>query len=424
VLAKLLVLHLDRIPATFLARDFFSNVHGTRVYEPRFHRADVAEAYARFTRLVEARRSLLRFPLLNGAGEDNLFTAPAAGTTAESVPGGALVLSAGAQSVFNRRSLGAGSAPLLVRPYREVANHLVFTHSRLGQHYFEYEDRSRIALFQVERDQLFPGSSMAAVGRHLVFRVVNPGRSPRLVVTLSASFKGDGQNRLPPAAVIGEARVPLPLVGSGSARVVSPILTPRDLDGLAYLAIDMNVDGALIGVPRPGLMSLYGREIPIDSRRVVAFVRDISLVPDEEYRVLEPPRAVTSLPRDLTNPALEYSGIHEDGWVAEHAYLRLARAPGADVLAIRGLALPGPDGALGRELVVLVDGQEVGREPIAGEFALRIAAPPGPGRARVDLRASPLQRLPAPDGRQVGFLLRSIEFQPGSTASLTDTPGR
>jgi hypothetical protein len=69
--------------------------------------------------------------------------------------------------------------------------------------------------------------------------------------------------------------------------------------------------------------------------------------------------------------------------------------------------------------VVLVDGREVGRQPISAEFTLRVAAPPGTGRARVDLRASPLRRLPEPDGRQIGFLLRSIEFQPRGRPART-----
>jgi hypothetical protein len=411
VLAKLLALHLDGIPSTFLARDFFYNVHTKRFYEMPTGRPEVADAYTRFTLTVGARRSLVRFPLLNGTEEDNLFSVPAPGTTAEAVPGGALVVSTGTQSVFNRRSLGRESAPLLIRPYGRVANHLVFMHSRLGQHYFGYEDRTRIALFQVEPDPLFPGSTMAAVGRHLVFRVVNPGRSPRLLVALSASFKGDGRTRLPPAAAIGEARAPLALVGSGSARVFSPVLAPRDVEGRPYVAIDMNVDGSLITVPRPGLLSLYGRDVPIDSRRVVAFARDISLVPDEEYRALEPPRAVSRFPQDLASPSLEYSGIYEDGWIADHAYLRLHRPPGTGFVTIRGMALAAPDGASAQELAVLVDGREAGRQPIVSEFALRVEAPGGPGGARIDLRVSPLRAIPAPDGRQVGFLLRSIELQ-------------
>jgi hypothetical protein len=414
-LAKLLALHLDGIPSTFLARDFFFNVHGRRLYESPLHRSELADLYASFAQHIGVRRTLFHFPLLNGS-PDNLFSAAAPGTTAESVPGGALLLSTGAQSVFNRRPLGRESAPFLIRPYREVANHLVFVHSQLGQHYFGYEDRSRIALFQVEADPLFPGSTVAALGRHLVFRVVNPGPAVRLAVTLTASFKGDGRNRLPPAAVIGESRVPLPLVGSGSARVFSPLLAPRDFEGQPYLAIDMNVDGELIAVRRRGLMNLYGRHIALDSRRVVAFTRDISLVPDREYQALQPPRSLSRFPDDLANSALEYSGVYEDGWIADHAYLTLSRAPGADVVAIRGLAQPGLDGTPPQELVVLVDGREVGRQTIAGEFSVRVAASPGPGRARVDLRVSPLRRLGRADGREVGFLLRSIGFEPGRPA--------
>jgi hypothetical protein len=366
---------------------------------------------ARFTEAAESRRTILYFPLGEGMN-GNAFSAPRPETTAEGVAGGALAVTAGSQSVFNRRRLGGEPAPLLIKPYTEVSNHLVFVPSRLGQHYYRFADRRRVSLYQLEADPQYPGRTMAAVGHHLLFRVVNPGPSIRLVLDVSASFKGDGDNRVPPAAVLGATRVPLPLLGAGSARVVSPPLAPREIGGAPYLAIDMGTDPALIRVPRTGLMAAYGRDVGLDGRTIVAFVRDISLVSDEEYAAQRPPRSLARFPQDLANAALEYSGIYEDGWVAEQAYVRLARPAGASRLVIRGMRPSDPTTAPEGAVVVLLDGREAARQPIARrEFSLTVEVPPGAGPARIDLRVSPLRGLPAPDTRQIGFLMRSIGFE-------------
>jgi hypothetical protein len=67
----------------------------------------------------------------------------------------------------------------------------------------------------------------------------------------------------------------------------------------------------------------------------------------------------------------------------------------------------------GGAVVVLLDGREVARQPIATrEFSLTVEVPSGGGPARIELRVSPLRGLPAPDTRRIGFLLRSIGFEP------------
>jgi hypothetical protein len=415
VLAKIQALYFDGTPATFLTRDFlyedigFYGIASTRgEYRARIP-PEWRQGFDVFHDAVASRRAIHRFPLGEG-GDGNAFSAPRPGTTAERVPGGALALTTGTQSVFNRHTLGHERAAILVKPYAEISNHLVFVASQLGQHYYRFADRRRVSLYQLEDDPLYPGRTMAAVGRHLLFRIVNPGPSIRLVLDVSASFKGDGESRLPPAAVLGATRFPLPLVGAGAARVFSPPLTAREIDGASYLAIDMGADSARIPVPRTGLMRAYGQDVAIDGRRIVVFVRDISLVPDDAYAAQTPPRSLERLPQDLANAALEYSGIYEDGWIAEHASVHLARPPGASLLAVRGMALPAPPGSPTPELTVLVDGREVARRPLVSEFTLRVEVPPGSSRARVELRVSPLQRLPAPDNRRIGVLLRSIGF--------------
>jgi hypothetical protein len=425
VFAKLQAIYLADTPATFLSGDFFSYlISGTLRppggsaryapigYEPIGHDPADRARLARLRAVLESRRRRLTFPLPDGPDGGTEFSAPAPMASAESVAGGALALTAGAQSVLNRRRLGdAGGEPVLVKPYTEVSGHLIFVDSSRGQHYYGALDYRRIGLFQLEPDPLYPGRTMAGLGRHLLLRVVNPPPAVRLAVDLSASFKGDGEARLPPAAVVGDGRVPLPLVGRGSARVFSPVIAPRSIGGRPYVMLDMGVDGAVIPIARTGLMKLYGRGLTIDSRTLVAFGRDVSLVSDEEYRALAPPAGLTRFPDDLANPNLEYSGVFEDGWISGHAYLRLARPAGRSMLVVRGRPPPAA-GDASPDLVVALDGQELARQPITGaELTLRLDVAPGPARARIDLRVSRLERLPPPDHRQVGLLLRSIGFE-------------
>jgi hypothetical protein len=417
-LARLQALYLDQVPATFLTHDpFYEDMQlygapSTAEQDRARFPPEWREPMRRFEEAVAGRRTVLRFPLEDGV-DGNAFSAPRSGTTAERVPGGALALTTGSQSILNRRRLGREALPFLIKPYAEVSNHLVFVPSRLGQHYHRFVDRRQVALYQLEGDPQYPGRTMAAVGRHLLFRVVNPGPSVRLALDVSAAFKGDGENRVPPATVIGSAGVPLELLGAGSARALSPPVTPREIDGVAYLAIEMGTDPARIPTARTGLMAIYGQDVGVDNRRLVAFVRDISLVTDAEYAGQSPPRSVQQFPGDLANTALEYSGIYEDGWLAEHAYVRLAWPAGASRLVLRGMRPPDPATSIVPSVVVRLDGREVARQPIeTPEFALTIDVPPGPERARIDILVSPLRGLSAPDTRRVGFLLRSVGFEP------------
>jgi hypothetical protein len=417
VLAKLQALHFDSTPATFLTRDFFYediDFYGATSSAQHYRERIPGEwqsGIAPFAEAITGRRAILQFPLADGSA--NAFSSPRPGTTAERTAGGALALTTGGLSVFNRRHLGRGPAAILIQRYAEVSNHLVFLASRFGQHYYRFVDRRRVALYQLEADPLYPGRTMAAVGRHLLFRVVNPGPTVRLVLDVSTSFKGEGGHDLPPVVVLGATRVPMALVGSGSARVVSAPLTTREIEGVRYLAIDMGMDGKLIPIPRTGLMRAYGTHVPIDGRTIVAFVRDVSLVSSDEYEAQEPPSALTRFPADLAMPALEYSGIYEDGWIAGQAYLRLARPPGRSRIVIKGMRPPDDAASPVPTAVVLVDGHEAARQAITTpEFAITAGLEPGSGRMRIDVVVSPLRALSAPDTRRVGFLLRSVAFEP------------
>jgi hypothetical protein len=273
---------------------------------------------------------------------------------------------------------------------------LAFTSSNLGQSfYLPKGSRRNISFSQLQQDPFFPGQTMVGFGRYALFQVLGPSSGERLVIDLTETLTHNGVNRLPPAAVVGSSRLPLPLEGRGSARVFSPPLTPQVIGGTPYLLLDMGVNGRLPTVERPGLQDLYGRSVPTDPRYLTAYVRDISLVSTVQYKNLRPPTAVSSFPAGLANPDLEYSGLYEDGWIGADGYVRLAGGAAADIV-VQGQV---PAGA-GKHLELLVNGRRVASVAVdPGQLDVRAAVPASKVSRRVELRFARTIKLKAPDLR-------------------------
>jgi hypothetical protein len=124
------------------------------------------------------------------------------------------------------------------------------------------------------------------------------------------------------------------------------------------------------------------------------------------------PASVSRFPQDLARPALQASGISEDGWTAATATLNLAQPAAGHVLAIRGMVPRIDNDRFRTEVRVAVDGRSVGQEPLGtGEFALEIPTGGQPGPHRVALSFSETQKLPGGDGRSVGAKLAFVGFQ-------------
>lgn len=195
--------------------------------------------------------------------------------------------------------------------------------------------------------------------------------------------------------------------------MISPPLLPQQIAGRSFLALDMGMDGLPFPDERSGLMRLYGSAIHVDPRRLVAFARDISLLSEQDYARLSPPSSLSSFPRDLAHPDLEYSGIYEDGWTSEHASFTLTQAPLTSTLLLRA-SVPNITPNFQTHLTVSLDGRPIARRTLApGPFELRVPATPDartPARRRVELQFATPQRLPAPDRRLATILLSSIGF--------------
>jgi hypothetical protein len=347
--------------------------------------------------------------------EDNTYasTAIAAGRCV-------LVTPSGSQLVLNRRSLPEGSPDLRAVHCDDARNLLIFTNSALGQGFYIFKNRKAISFYQLERDYFYRGKTFSGFGRYVLFRVLNPSARPRLEVSVTSTLRADGSNRLPPARAVGAARVPFSVVGRGSARLFSAPLRPQIIAGQPYLVLDMGVDGRLAPVGRPGLEGLYGRSVPLDPRYLTSYVRDISLVTDAEYRQLRPPSVLRSFPADLANPDLEYSGLYEDGWMAEKAYVVLAGGDSADLVFRADVA----HGA-GRHLRVLVNGRKMASRPVApGLLNLRVPLPASRFRRRIELQWEKAVPLPPPNRRPVTAFVRFLGLVSGKQPSaLSRFPG-
>jgi hypothetical protein len=174
----------------------------------------------------------------------------------------------------------------------------------------------------------------------------------------------------------------------------------------------MGVEGQQFADARDGLMRLYGADVARDRRYLVAFVRDVSAVPEEEYQDLAAPSKVGSFPGDLRDQDLEYSGIYEDGWVSEMSFFMLAQPEGPSRVAVRGVVPMIDDPAFQCELSVLLDGRELTHQKLLpGRFD--VEAPVSADKAsrrRVELRFSGVQQLPPPDGRPAAARLDFVGF--------------
>jgi hypothetical protein len=340
-----------------------------------------------------------------------------------SIPSTEFTLEDGARTtVLNRRSNPPSHAGLVrLVPKATERDHLIFVASEFGvPPYTGIRERAQglVSIYQVEPDYFFHGSSMASLGRDSLFLLLNPSPRPRLVLEYSASLNSDRDNRIPAASVIGQQRQMLAATGRGSARLFSPTVEPQEFLGEGYVALDMGTWGWSFPQKRSKVMSLFGTDVMADPRKITGFARDISLISDEEYSRMKAPQAIRRFPDDLADKMLEYSGIYEDGWIAESSYAVLSHSGAGSSLVVR-LLVPAIGGhGTASSLTVLVDGHEVERRALeAGLVDVRVPVS-GTGKPRVELRFDRAECLPSPDGRPVSAQIRYLGFDSGGSESL------
>jgi hypothetical protein len=118
---------------------------------------------------------------------------------------------------------------------------------------------------------------------------------------------------------------------------VTQIVKPEMFEGESYITLDFAEQPSPILKPKTGLMRLYGLNYNLDDRRLIGFTRDVSVITDEQYRALPRPTKINDFPDDLTRyPGLEYSGLYEDGWIADDSFFKLGGSHPGQVLYFKG----------------------------------------------------------------------------------------
>lgn len=303
-----------------------------------------------------------------------------------------------------------GGALVRSAPLRDVRNHLAFTESSIGTSGANNGAPIRFrSFYELQQDPFLRGALAQPVGRYLVFSVLKPTARVRMRVEFSSTALGDGADKLPPARVSGDGTLALPIVGRGAARVYSPPLAVALRERRAFVGIDMGVNPKRLPDRRRGMWLLFGRSVPYDPREFVTYARDISLV--DAADPLPPAPAEASFPAAIHDPALQFSGIYEDGWIAERSFAVLNHRAGDDVLHVRFM-LPGRDRSASR-CTVLLDGREATSFGVVpGEAdevidASRLTA----GPHRVELRFDRAFALGPDDSRPASAKLEDLAFR-------------
>jgi hypothetical protein len=333
-------------------------------------------------------------------------------------PNDVLIATGSDNSILNRLTLGNGHGILSLCNFDQVSDYVTFLPSKMSRQNSDYgydvddaeqtrDYRAHVALWPNEPDYFFPGRTFAGAGRYIMLNVLNPSAGPRVLVEMTSSFLPTKQFILPPAQAVTNSAMPLAAVGRGSARLYSEPITLAKVDKLMVFGIDMGVDA------RPS--EVTEGKIVLDPRWLTTSVRDISLISDRDYRALTPPALINEFPAGLTDKALEYSGLYEDGWMAERAFLRLAGPPTPARFVLNGMAPWDPEKSNISELVVLIDGVEKARHALQqGDFEVAFEVEPSLKPIRVDLVANGALRLGPRDARPASILIRSIGWKSSS----------
>jgi hypothetical protein len=243
--------------------------------------------------------------------------------------------------------------------------------------------------------------TMLGMGRHLLFEVINPTEEIWVRICFTRSFTPKARTQLSrDAMIVGAGETPVGFVGNGSANVIVGPLKPLMLDGRAMIAFD--------------LAEPVSRLADNDRRKVGGWIRDISVLSTEQRRAVKPPQLLLlDTPQGLiSNPAMEYSGMAEDGIVAKDCWAVFeAKAGVRNALRIEG-SIPGVPGLeKGNSVTVSLNGVELRTAEIQpGSFEVLFELPPQETvtSTKVTLSWKNSCILPGRDGREASAILKKM----------------
>lgn len=430
VAAKVAAFELRGTDLRFLSRDYYQQIAPIE-----FERLGdtLVSLHPRFADLMRTREMLARRDdetIRTHALFDTSFRAPALGYGQAGKTDAYLLLEE-PLGLFNKFRTPPRTRPTAY--FKEVPaalahNHLVFMHTGRGNHYY-LGDRNRIAIYQQEADPYTKEQDITGLGRFLLLRVEKPDQEFYLRISASKTFMGRGHTSWSPGSrILGASDLPLAFPGNGAVnRIVGPI-RPVFRDGAAYIAIDFNETPAQFPFDRKGLQSLYNTMVPLDSRKLVAYGRDISALSATEVAALARPAKLAQFPQDiLFARGLEFSGIYEDGWLSPQSEFILSGTPDTGIVRVRGYVpdLPGAPAA-GGMLKASLGGRDYEVPAVKGTFDWLLPVPAGADATRLGLRFSVSGALPNGDDRPVSGKLELIEVLPALPTHTFDygVPGR
>ncbi len=430
VAAKVAAVEFRGTDLRFLSRDYYQQIApieferlGNELVSLHPHFEDLARTRAMLTARDEA---TILTPTLFGTG----FRAPAL-TFSQKDPNDAYLLLSEQLGLFNKLRLAPGDTRPTTffkeLPASAAPNHLVFVHSNRGNHYY-LGDRHRIALFQQEADPFSSEQDIAGLGRFMLIRVEQPTAEIYLRVAATKTFLGRGRTSWTPPRtrtlaadeaprILAATDVPLNFTGHGAVnRIIGPI-RPVIKEGAAYIALDFAEIPQQFIPHRRGLQSLYNTEIPLDSRLLVAYGRDISALSAAQVAALPRPTRLGDFPRDLVLArGLEFSGIYEDGWLSPQSEFTLGRSSASTVVRLCGYVPELPGTPLGSgQLNLTVDGRTFTLPAVTGTFDWLLPLAPATASAhtaRLAFAFTATGSLSDGDDRPVGGKLALLEVLP------------
>ena len=274
-------------------------------------------------------------------------------------------------------------------------------------------------LYQLELDPAFPGQTISAVARQQVYEVLGLIPGSKLGLWITDSYNRAAGFRLPQAISIeGSANTNINLMGRGSARIYSSEISPKKIADGNYIGIDYGREENYIDRERSGAMALFGKNVKLDTRRIVLSARNICLFTPLSFEKYPRLSEVSDIRRDIQNNGLEYSGIFEDGWISEAAFVILKNPALNTKMIFLNIQASIPEVQnknFKTNVSIKLNDHEIYNGLISpGDVVLRVPVKSTDfsvsGNSKIVITSSNLQDLPNGDGRSVSMLIQKIGF--------------
>ena len=312
------------------------------------------------------------------------------------------IYAGGVLQTFNRTSYA--DAPLIVHDAGREGDPFLVAQRESSLGGWEVGTGIARGLYSVyfgESDPMGQVSTMSAVGRYMLLELIGTGDGPQqLRLRFTRSFFGAEGAQLPKLSLHGANSITVAGYGAGSLDVTTDPISPCVINQRRYVMIDFGAEPQAFRKLVPLVYRALGLRYSPDARRVVGFLRDISVAQGSDDKLsFVPPWAPKS-----GGQALGYVGLFEDGWLSDEA--RIVVRPDAGATRVRFVveldpALLSPGVPAPSVTVSDSAGQMLGKtQLIAGSNMIDVAVP-GSGRVDVRLKSDSTMPLPGGDGRRV-----------------------